>query len=57
MGRCTVTDVPTLATTGDIVESRGRYKAAYERCAEKVEAIRAHDKRAREAISNKPARK
>lgn len=50
MERCAVNDVATLATTGDIVESRGRYKTAYERCAAKIDQIRAFNAKARAAV-------
>lgn len=46
MERCVVHDVP-LVTTGDIVESRRRYKEGFETCAARVDAIRAHDREAR----------
>ncbi len=36
-----------LAATGDIVTSRGIYKEGFEKCAAKVDAIRAHDANAR----------
>ena len=46
MARCVVRDVP-LETTADIVTSRGRYKDGFEKCAAKIDAIRAHDAKAR----------
>lgn len=46
MTRCTVQDVELVAT-GDIVTSRGIYKAGFEKCAAKIDAIRAHDAKAR----------
>lgn len=49
MERCVVRDVE-LETTGDIVVSRNRYKDGFERCAAKVDAIRAHDAKARAAV-------
>ena len=52
MARCVVHDVPLVAT-GDIVESRARYKDGFEKCAAKVDAIRDHDAKARnEATSS-----
>ncbi|WP_231957952.1 Rz1-like lysis system protein LysC [Novosphingobium resinovorum] len=54
MERCTVKDVD-LVTTGDIVTSRNAYKDGFEKCAAKVEAIRAHDAEAR-AVSSDPAK-
>ncbi|WP_449252782.1 Rz1-like lysis system protein LysC [Croceibacterium xixiisoli] len=42
MAPCVVQDVP-LATTADMVISRGRWKAGFEECAAKIDAIRAHD--------------
>lgn len=44
--RCVVKDVE-LASTGDIVTSRGIYKEGFEKCAAKIDAIRAHDAEAR----------
>jgi len=41
-----VHDVP-LETVGDLVVSRERYKAGFEKCAAKVDAIREHDAEAR----------
>lgn len=46
MARCTVEEI-AIETVGDVVISRARYKEAYERCAAKVDAIRAHDAAAR----------
>ncbi|MGH6746604.1 hypothetical protein [Novosphingobium sp.] len=46
MERCTVQDVPQ-ETVASIIESRGIYIKAYNKCAAKVEAIRAHDADAR----------
>lgn len=46
MTRCVVQDVE-LISTGDIVESRNRYKAGFDKCAAKVDAIRDHDAKAR----------
>jgi hypothetical protein len=43
---CVVHDVP-LDTVGALVLSRNRYKAGFEKCAAKVEAIREHDEKAR----------
>jgi hypothetical protein len=43
---CVVHDVP-LDTVGALVVSRNRYKAGFEKCAAKVEAIREHDTKAR----------
>ena len=43
---CVVHDVP-LETVGDLVVSRERYKAGFEKCAAKVDAIREHDAEAR----------
>ncbi len=51
MERCIVRDVP-LETTGDIVESRRRYKEGFETCAARVDAIREHDKKAWEAMTS-----
>lgn len=48
MPRCTVEDIP-LKTTADIVTSRGIYKEGFEKCAATVDAIRAHDAKARNA--------
>jgi len=50
MTRCVVQDV-ALVATGDIVESRARYKDGFEKCAAKVDAIREHDAQARAAAS------
>lgn len=46
MERCTVQDVPQ-ETVASIIESRGIYIKAFNRCAAKVDAIRAHDAEAR----------
>jgi len=44
--RCVVKDVE-LVSTGDIFASRGIYKEGFEKCAAKIDAIRAHDAEAR----------
>ena len=49
MDRCTVQDVP-LETVGDLVLSRERYIERFETCAARVDAIREHDRQARQAI-------
>ena len=36
---------------GDIVTNRIRYKTAFEKCAAQVDAIRAHDQKAREILA------
>lgn len=36
-----------MVTTGDIVTSRGIYKDGFEKCAAKLDAIRAYDAEAR----------
>lgn len=46
MERCTVKDVK-LVTTGDLVASRDAYIEGFEKCAAKIDAIRAHDAEAR----------
>ncbi|WP_420873460.1 Rz1-like lysis system protein LysC [Novosphingobium resinovorum] len=46
MERCTVQDVPQ-ETVASIIESRGIYIKAFNKCAAKVDAIREHDARAR----------
>lgn len=46
MERCTVQDVPQ-ETVASIIESRGIYIKAFNKCAAKVDAIRAHDAEAR----------
>lgn len=51
MARCVVQDI-TMDTVGDVVTSRARYKEAFERCAAKVDAIRAHDAQASAAVGN-----
>ncbi|WP_442947303.1 Rz1-like lysis system protein LysC [Novosphingobium sp.] len=56
MARCTVKDIP-LETTADIVTSRGIYKEGFEKCAAKVDAIRAHDAEARAAAGNLPEKR
>lgn len=38
---CAVYDI-AISTVGDLVESRERYRLAYEECAAKVDALRAH---------------
>lgn len=43
---CVVRDVP-LDTVGALVVSRNRYKAGFEKCATKLNAIREHDAKAR----------
>ena len=46
LARCAVNDVP-LVTTGDIVESRNRYKKGFDKCAAQVDKIRDYDAKAR----------
>lgn len=46
MQRCTVQDVPQ-ETIASVIESRGIYIKAFNVCAAKVDAIRAHDAEAR----------
>ena len=46
MERCTVQDVPQ-ETVASIIESRGIYIKAFNKCAAKVDAIRDHDSKAR----------
>lgn len=46
MERCTVQDVPQ-ETVASIIESRGIYIKAFNKCAAKVDAIREHDAEAR----------
>jgi len=50
MERCTVQDVPQ-ETVASIIESRGIYIKAFNKCAAKVDAIREHDA---EAKANQP---
>jgi hypothetical protein len=49
MERCTVQDVPQ-ETVASIIESRGIYIKAFNKCAAKVDAIRKHDAEARAAV-------
>lgn len=49
LARCTVQAVNEVVT-GDIIINRIRYKAAFEKCAAQVDAIRAHDQNAREIL-------
>ena len=49
LARCTVNAVQEVLM-GDIVTNRIRYKTAFEKCAAQVDAIRAHDQRAREIL-------
>jgi len=46
MERCTVQDVPQ-ETVASIIESRGIYIKAFNRCAARVDAIREYDAKAR----------
>ncbi|WPZ05678.1 Rz1-like lysis system protein LysC [Pelagerythrobacter marinus] len=46
MAPCVVVDI-ALDTVGDLVASRELYKAGFEACAAKVDAIRKHDAEAR----------
>lgn len=52
--RCTVQDVPQ-ETVASIIESRGIYIKAFNLCAAKIDAIRAHDAEARSAGSKAEA--
>ncbi len=49
LARCVVQDVE-IKTTGDIVVSRNRWKAGFEKCAAQVDAIRKHDAEARRVV-------
>lgn len=51
MERCIVRDV-ALETVGDVVVSRNLYKAGFEQCAAKLDAIREHDAKARAAVAS-----
>lgn len=49
--QCVVRDVE-LDSTGDIVTSLGIYKAGFEKCAAKIDAIRDHDAKARRGANS-----
>ncbi|PNU05798.1 hypothetical protein A8V01_14620 [Novosphingobium guangzhouense] len=51
--RCDTRDIE-LVQTGDIVTSRNLNKKNLKECAEKVDAIRAHDARARQVNGASP---
>jgi hypothetical protein len=51
MAPCVVVDI-ALDTVGDLVASRELYKAGFEACAAKVDAIREHDAEARAAVAD-----
>lgn len=50
---CTVHDI-AIDVVSDLIQSRSIYKAAFEKCAAQVDAIREHDKRVQQINKGDP---